>query len=43
MRRLKDKEEKFETKVIPKTLLFAAFVNSLYQEATSKKSLARTR
>lgn len=38
LRRLQDKEEKVETK----TLLFAAFVNSRYQEAIIKQGLGRT-
>lgn len=34
--KIKDKEEEVETQVIVKTLLFAAFVNSIYQEAVRR-------
>lgn len=37
--KIQDKEEKVEAQVILKTLLFAAFVNSLYQGAVSRKGL----
>jgi len=43
LRRLKDKEEKLEIKVVLKTFLFADFTNDLYQEAVRRALLGHGR